>query len=98
MVNKYFIFIFVQLTELLKDKPKRVRHDLQLGEASMGVYKLKTERDYSVPEDERVSSETVANLISTIKSKVIIKILTGKNNAFGKIRSKFCKYTKIQKH
>jgi hypothetical protein len=51
-------------------KPKREVRDLKLDEASMGVYKLKSEKYYLVPDKDRASSQNILQEIADTKNKV----------------------------
>jgi hypothetical protein len=62
--------------DLKTNKPKRELRDLKLNEVSMGVYKLKSEKYYTVPDKDRAASQNILQEIAYTKNKVIIKLLS----------------------
>ncbi|XP_059473407.1 cilia- and flagella-associated protein 44 isoform X2 [Neocloeon triangulifer] len=55
------------LEDLIKRKPTLRHLDLNISEEAMGVYKLKTDAGYSVPEDERIGLKEIQDLIASTR-------------------------------
>jgi hypothetical protein len=62
--------LVLKLSDLKTNKPKQEVRDLKLNEASMGVYKLKSEKYYLVPDKDRAASQNILQEITDTKNKV----------------------------
>ena len=70
---QFFSYLYqwiLQLLDLQSNKPKREVRDLNLNEATMGVYRLKSEKYYNVPDKDRVTSQNILQEIADTKNRV----------------------------